>query len=437
MLHFGVDNSLLLPPLGSRVRECVGPLSRRRGVTLVELLVVIVILMMLAAVAVPAMRPALEGRRIREAARAVNVYLSSARIRAVELGRPCGVFIERFENQPECSMVLHQAEVPPPYAGDTLNATVEVWNLGTNYWADGSIILKLGVAQGTMSNGLIRRGDLVQINHQGPWFTIVEDPMDSANGGHDWDFPEDGDGFVIFSDPNAPDPNTPPAEYLDENRNGHIDNWRLTVRLDSGQVRDLPWPIGHWSPQRVPFTILRQPVKSAATPLQLPAGAVIDMTASGRSCPDPSTLTAAEEAQYDPNNYSFAPLGGSNQPVMIMFSPNGALDKVCCPCPMKVVDPLFLLIGKRERVESPPTGSNMFLDVAVDDLGVETDEDKNWEDMDSLWVTIRPHSGTVTVAENYSGPGDHADALPDGNKWWAWFWQSRQFAREAQTMGGR
>ena len=51
----------------------------RGGVTLLELLIVITVLMMLVGVALPTMRPALEGRQIREAARSVNIYFSSAR----------------------------------------------------------------------------------------------------------------------------------------------------------------------------------------------------------------------------------------------------------------------------------------------------------------------------------------------------------------------
>ena len=65
------------------------------------------------------MTPA-EERRVREAARAVNVYISSARNRAIEIGRPCGVIFRRANgtNFPTASTVLDQCEVPPTYAGD-------------------------------------------------------------------------------------------------------------------------------------------------------------------------------------------------------------------------------------------------------------------------------------------------------------------------------
>ena len=64
--------------------------------TLIEMLVVVAIMMVLVAAAATRMRPASEARRIRESARALNVYLGSARNRAMETGRPCGVILHRF-----------------------------------------------------------------------------------------------------------------------------------------------------------------------------------------------------------------------------------------------------------------------------------------------------------------------------------------------------
>ena len=92
--------------------------ARRRAMTLVELLVVVAIMLMLAAVAIPAMRPSMEGRKTREAARAINVYLSSARNRAIESGRPVGVQIERdiASNLSLAGVTLYQVEVPLPYS---------------------------------------------------------------------------------------------------------------------------------------------------------------------------------------------------------------------------------------------------------------------------------------------------------------------------------
>ena len=101
----------------------------RRGVTLVEMLIVISIIVILTAASLKLIAPA-DDRRVREAARAVNVYISSARSRAIEIGRPCGVIFRRATgtNFPTASTVLDQCEVPPPYAGDTTDAVVSANN---------------------------------------------------------------------------------------------------------------------------------------------------------------------------------------------------------------------------------------------------------------------------------------------------------------------
>ncbi|MFZ5831102.1 MAG: prepilin-type N-terminal cleavage/methylation domain-containing protein, partial [Planctomycetota bacterium] len=102
----------------------------RRGMTLIELLVVITIIVIVLGAALPALQPALEGRAVREAARSVSVYLGSARNRALETGRPCGVVLMRAIEEGGCDR-LSQVEIPPPYAGDTMESTVRVQATGT------------------------------------------------------------------------------------------------------------------------------------------------------------------------------------------------------------------------------------------------------------------------------------------------------------------
>ncbi len=98
----------------------------RRAMTLIELLVVLTIIMLLAAATIPRLKPEVERSRVREAARAIQLYLSSARNQAMATGRPCGVMIERLAAENGCSMHLVQVETPPLYSGDTDNATATV-----------------------------------------------------------------------------------------------------------------------------------------------------------------------------------------------------------------------------------------------------------------------------------------------------------------------
>ena len=103
---------------------------RRSGVTLVELLIVILVMLMITAVTVPAIRPALEGRKTREAARIVEVFLNGARNRAIESGHPVGVLIEPDEFEPSQCIALSYVEQPDPYAGDFTNSKINVLGNG-------------------------------------------------------------------------------------------------------------------------------------------------------------------------------------------------------------------------------------------------------------------------------------------------------------------
>ena len=311
--------------------------DRRRGVTLIELLVVMGIMMMLAVIAIPRVRPAVEARRGREAARALSVYVSSARVRALETGRPAGIMIHRFSAAPQCSMNVDQVEVPPPYAGDTTGANVTVRSTG-----GGSVTLSFTPALNSL---VVSPGDLIQFNHQGPWY-VLQTGLASA-----------------------------------------------VTDVSQGQL--LPWPTAAPS-AAVPYTIHRQPTKSAATPLQLPSGTIIDLAHSG--------------TDTNPNWFSL----GIGQPVTIMFSPNGGLDSVYVNnVPNSVIDPVYLLVGKREQVAVAEAG----------DPDNTPDSDlANFQIYTNFWIAIHPQTGLVTTAEVAANTSVA---------------ESRQFAREAQSMGGR
>jgi hypothetical protein len=332
----------------------------------VELLVIVSILVLLTAIAIPAMRPALEGRRIREAARAVNAYLGSARNRALETGRPCGVMLHRVSTLPQCAMELDQVEVPPPYGGDDINALAKVTidSIVPGKWAQFTVEINQ-----PLNTNLLRPGDLIQLNYQGPFYTIE---------------------FIQPSGTSV--------------RCGKID-------LSSGQW--LPWTN---SPSRpVPFKIFRQPVKSHATPLQLPAGAVIDLEFSGS----------------DNNPGAFYPASPQdNTPVVIMFSPNGAVEGVYVQGnPVRAVSPIYLLIGKRERVR----------DLVNTPLpGIPAPEDlPNLTDLANLWITINPQTGLVTTTENASVDLSGVDWTRP-NTWGLGIDAARAFAKQqSQSMGGR
>ena len=101
------------------------PSSSSKGTTLLELLVVITIILLVTAVAIRTVMPAIESRQIREGARQLNVFINSARNRAMATGRPMGVWIDRMSGLPEASMSVSYAQVPEPYSGDYADSGAE------------------------------------------------------------------------------------------------------------------------------------------------------------------------------------------------------------------------------------------------------------------------------------------------------------------------
>ncbi len=352
--------------------------AARRGMTLVELLVAISILVILMGIASQMMNLSVDDRRTREAARAVDVYLNSAKNRAIQTGRPCGVLLSTLQGQPEAVVGLQQVEVPPPYAGDTLDAVARL------QWREKELVAQMQ-PQGSFNPKLVKPGDLVQFNHQGPLYTISD----------------------------------------------RIRGYRLKLSIDLSQGQMLPWPDEGprvWSAP-VPYQIFRRPRKSAAAPLQLPTRAVIDLKASGRD--------------FLPQSYpggSFFVTSAADEPVIIMFSPTGAIDRIYYAWdptryrpsigrsfPFRVSKPIFLLVGKQGRVANGPPDAS---------AAPPLEELPNWADPENLWIMINPQTGRVTTAEN-----DYVDPAKvdwtDPESWPAHILAARQLAREGQSMGGR
>ena len=276
---------------------------RRRGVTLMELLIVISILSIMAAVALPMMQSGKEARRIREAARGMNLQCSRARTEALSSGRPCGIMLRRVVGKPECAMVVEQVKTPPPYAGDTNDARIVLTRTGAYAWRvrfqpEGAGSLWSAQQQ---SVHIIQSGDLLQLNFQGQRYRI-----------------------------GIPDRNN-----------------RLNIMLTDhdGQTVRLPPNV---LAAGLPFKVFRQPIKSLAKPWELPNTTVIDFMSSGM----PRLASSAGEL-------AFAPIDNDQTPVIIMFSPSGSVDEMYLHGQrMPVADPIFLLIGKGHKLPPDDEGAN-------------------------------------------------------------------------------
>lgn len=108
----------------------------RRGVTLVELLVVIFVMLLITAITIPVVAPAMKGRQVREAARMVDSYINGARTRALLAAHPYGVMLARQQNNPSACTTLSYCEQPDPYAGDYTASKIRLLgNGGFGAWA--------------------------------------------------------------------------------------------------------------------------------------------------------------------------------------------------------------------------------------------------------------------------------------------------------------
>ncbi|MEE2706815.1 MAG: prepilin-type N-terminal cleavage/methylation domain-containing protein [Planctomycetota bacterium] len=320
----------------------------RRGVTLLELLVVVFILAILLAVAIPVFTPSQQEESLREAARSVYAALGMARNRAIENGRPYGIRFDPLRGTVHGSAQLSFVGVPPPYAGDYSASRMRIISVNpietsTNgefrsQWIvqAGQFILNNNAYPDDLAFG-IRPGDTLKLNCQGHVYRIL---------------------------------------HIEETGN----DWKLTV----GSKTVTSWPRTYLDPDKgdelkggpeYGYQFFRQPVETSAVPIQLPQGAVVDIEGSGIG-----------GGLFD---------GSRVNPIVVMFSPNGLVDVLYhndAPMGQKLGDPLHFLIGKpgSYRRDNLVDLQNLWVSVnyqtgliTVAPMTVLYDEDRNPRDPDT------------------------------------------------------
>jgi type II secretory pathway pseudopilin PulG len=445
--------------------------------TLIELLIVIIILTTLVSAAIPILAPTNDDRRLREASRGANSFISAAQMKAVQIQRPFGVALKRLsqdtntqattdptdpknihEDNAVC-IELYYVEQPAPYRGFDRTSSAMVAR-HTDRDKIGQVLIEF-VTRGTSSTGddlpigwdadlfppsLIRPNDVIEID--GTRYELL--PPDSSSPIVVQRSVRIVDGF--YRARNNVDAVAIEAKPL--NDTGQM----LNVEFDSRgrRMRDLglnpsPPPVDPFWTNPAPYKILRQPMPTSAEPFQMPEGTAIDLRASG---------IGRDEFFYVPGVHD------NSEGILIMFAPEGRVARVTYslrPDDMMedpdvtqfdetVVDNLFLLIGRRENAPPPSVVSDQTLDMSelngkTDEQLQEMKEAVNWLRSESRWIAIGSQSGRVVTVENsfadpqavitkYSAPPyDYLQSSEDMRN--GQILESREFAREMTQVGGR
>ena len=438
--------------------------GQRTALTLIELLVVIVILVTIVAAAIPIMSPANDDRRLREASRGLNTFITGAQTRAIAAKRPFGIALKRLsqdsgnaEDNGVCLEVFY-VEQPPSYAGFDANsrARVSLYEPANSNWYDGlrplvliqfvtrgnSVVgndgLPLGWDADYFPPGMVRPRDIIELN--GTRYLLLSD---SADTNVEPTFvPPDNTYFASDTGKAAPAKATQ-IVAMPVNDTGQL----INIKHD-----DFGNEIGSPSATNVPFftypapyKIFRQAAPTSDEPYQLPEGTAVDLRASGLGV----------------NDYFYV-LGTHDnaEGVIIMFTPEGRVSRLSYsqapnepqPFDAPVVDNIFLLVGKRENVPAPPVSTEPTLDpstfsppITQEQLN-EMREPINWLSGNSRWIVIGSQSGRIVTVENafvdplavLNDPQPLIIATPQSEEMRTrQILAAREFTREMAQLGGR
>ena len=387
---------------------------RKRGLTLIELMVVIGIMLTIAAVAIPTVRFLTRDREIREAVRMLSTFVDSVRNDAVVDGQ-AGLWIERSPLDSSGNRAIHvfRAKFPPPYRGDTYNAQAYIEDTGFFYHAhfdmnSGDHIF--------FATGGIQAGDEIRFENRGTWYLIQD------------------------LNANVPHPN-----------NGSIMTYQA-VLMPVGT----PTNAGELNGQRYPrlaegsasYEIRRHPTKDSSRFIEMPEGTFIDLLHSGfdetatskkisggrtqvdfdsSGAPVPSTLrwrtrmtggygSGSEFASYIVDPAAATPPAASLPPktkeIVITFGADGSLEKVYFEyydqdASGVIYDSETMLNSQMFTTGNPlkmgirpsrPIG-NIYLLLAIDTQEDSTQPVDSLLNLSNRWLVISRGHGKVTTSE--------------------------------------
>lgn len=142
----------------------------RRGMSLVELLVVVAILGLLAVTVLPTIASTTESRRTREAARVASSFIANVQTRSLGRREWSGFRVVPAAPGSNVAVDLTLVDVPPSYRGDTVGAQLDVAAPVPNAISSTATAVATGLAMAqTLGVG---ENDLIRFAGRDPWYVI-------------------------------------------------------------------------------------------------------------------------------------------------------------------------------------------------------------------------------------------------------------------------
>ena len=329
---------------------------KKRGFTLVELLVVIVIAGIILAIAIPRLRIINKERNLREAARVVGSAFANASQRAVSDGA-AGVRIVRNQN-------FLQAPTQQFAATE-----VSLLRSVPNYVGDQAWVRNGGVGATKPTNS----SNMVQIPKPIEHDDTVTPPRLIVEAGDEISFNNSSIRFRIST-----------VTVSGNNMN-------LTLEVVANAYPSIPATL-----MDVPYVIHRRPRVLRSSVTELPNGTIIDLRYSGFEANDSSgTLSTV----FEPiPTFGGTPTDPENYVIDVVFADDGSVDRV------------FYIDESGEVVNRTPIGPLSFFIIETPDSFDET-RDAAISDAQALWVSVGTNGTTNVGFNNPQAIGDTEAAL--------------------------
>ncbi len=402
------------PRCAPAFRFPLSALMHRNALTLIELLVVIVILTTLVAGVIPILSPNNDARKISAATRGLQTYIMMAQAEAARTGLPHGISFRESSPGSGVALEVFQVSVPPMFSGFSNDSRVTVvartiaplfygsggGNGGSQFIAqhDGAPLYNLEfllaatspISYDPFPPRMFRIGDKIDVG--GNLFMIVDDNDPSTQ-------PNKIDSLGFLVPDNSPAPL--PTHCIWLNSTGQV-------------LPSTPTALRNYQFQRqpmVPSTFAVTPGATAEAPYQLPAGVAIDLQGSvvmgGNTAGTPLFPGSFDDISDVINPPTPPNLPGYDM-VSILFSPSGTVSSIMHNSQeISNASRVVLLLGRVENgaLSFEWSGGNVtnaawVLQNNTQDELEQKQEQVNWLNLDSRWLSIALATGRVVVSEN-------------------------------------